>query len=364
MPQASGARVKVATKRVVVGCRLPDLRGNADHEIQGSNPLMDQLLPAALAMIIGLAGLVWGAHHFVSAAATGAKTLGVSPIVIGLTVVSFGTSAPEVIVAANAALQNSSDLAVGNALGSNIANIGLVLGVTALIAPLPAQRHLVFQEGPALLLVTGLAGLCLYNAFLGRGESALLLAVTPLLLWVTIKYKKQHPDPEDLALAEDIQSTSMATALTWFFIGLGAMLIASKLLVWGAQVTALQLGMSELVIGLTIVAIGTSLPELAASVMSALKGHHDIAVGNVFGSNVFNLLVVMPTAGVIAPLDLDTAVFYRDYTAVSLITIFLFASVALALWRSKKPTAYLSRRLGAVLLIIYSAYMVMLVPSG
>ena len=199
------------------------------------------LLPATVALIVGFAGLVWGADRFISAAAGGAKTLGISPIIIGLTVVSIGTSAPEVIVSINAAILGAGELAVGNALGSNLANIGLVLGITALIAPLPAQRHLVFQEGPVLILAI------------------------PLLLWVTVKHKKQHPDAEEIALVEEFSGMPARTAGIWFLVGLTVMLAASNALVWGARVVALELGMSELMVGLTIVAVGTSLPELAAS---------------------------------------------------------------------------------------------------
>jgi len=302
---------------------------------------------------------------------------GISPMVIGLTIVSIGTSAPEIIVSINivsinAALEGSGTLAVGNALGSNLANIGLVLGVTALIAPLPAQRHLVFQEGPVLLFVTALVGYCLYDQILGRTESLVMLALIPLLLWVTVKYKVQHPDPEEeaeVAEVENIATTSNAAAATWFIIGLLVMLASSKILVWGAITTAAEMGISELVIGLTVVAIGTSLPELAASVTSALRGHHDIAIGNVFGSNLFNFLAVMPIAGVISPLQLDSAVFYRDYLAVTALTLLLLGSIALHYFRQRKredkaATIHLSKKFGSVMLLLYVLYFVVLLPTS
>lgn len=322
------------------------------------------LLPAIVALIVGFAGLIWGADRFISAAAGGAKTLGISPIIIGLTVVSIGTSAPEVIVSINAAILGAGELAVGNALGSNLANIGLVLGTTALIAPLPAQRHLVFQEGPVLILITLLAGLCLYNASLDRPESITMLLAIPLLLWVTVKYKKQHPDAEEIALVEEFSGMPARTAAIWFLIGLTVMLVASNALVWGARVVALELGMSELMVGLTIVAVGTSLPELAASVASALRGHHDIAIGNVFGSNVFNLLMVMPVAGAIAPVNLDPAVFSRDYFAVGIFTLLLVGVIGIKHWLTRKDTVYLTRQFGCVLLIAYIAYYIVLLPGA
>jgi len=322
-----------------------------------------------MAIIAGLIGLVWGADRFVTGAASAAKNFGISPMVIGLTIVSIGTSAPEIIVSINAALEGSGTLAIGNALGSNLANIGLVLGVTALIAPLPAQRHLVFQEGPVLLFVTALVGYCLYDQTLGRTESIVMLALIPLLLWVTVKYKVQHPDPEEEAEVEGIASTSNAAAATWFILGLLVMLLSSKILVWGAITTATEMGISELVIGLTVVAIGTSLPELAASVTSALRGHHDIAIGNVFGSNLFNFLAVMPIAGVIAPLQLDSAVFYRDYLAVTALTLLLLGAIALHYFRQRKSednaaTIHLSRKFGSVMLVLYILYFVILLPTS
>ena len=330
---------------------------------------MNELLPAYMAIIAGLIGLVWGADRFVIGAASAAKNFGISPMVIGLTIVSIGTSAPEIIVSINAALEGSGALAVGNALGSNLANIGLVLGVTALIAPLPAQRHLVFQEGPVLLFITALVGYCLYDQSLGRTESLVMLALIPLLLWVTVKYKVQHPDAEELAEVENIATTSNAAAATWFLIGLLVMLLSSKILVWGAITTAAEMGISELVIGLTVVAIGTSLPELAASVTSALRGHHDIAIGNVFGSNLFNFLAVMPIAGVISPLQLDNAVFYRDYLAVTALTLLLLGSIALHYFRQRKredkeATVHLSRKFGSIMLLLYVLYFVVLLPTS
>jgi len=315
-----------------------------------------------LALIVGILGLLWGADRFVAGSAGAARNFGVSPMVIGLTLVSVGTSAPEIIVSINAALSNAGEMAVGNALGSNLANIGLVLGITALVAPLPVQKHLLKEESPVLLLITALAGLCLYNGFLGRGESiSLALLVIPLLILV-VKYKKNNPNPETLEEAEDIPQLSLAAAGLWFAIGLSVLLISARVTVWGAQSIAVYMGISELVIGLTIVAIGTSLPELAASVISAVRGHHDIALGNVFGSNLFNLMLVMSAAGAISPMALNAEVFSRDFAAMSVMTVLMIALVALAL-RNNPHRARLSRTMGLLMLAGYGFYYVLLWPA-
>jgi cation:H+ antiporter len=321
------------------------------------------ILPAIAALLLGLAGLVWGADKFVHGSAGTARNLGVSRLVIGLTFVSVGTSAPEIIVAIDASLRGVGELAVGNALGSNLANIGLVLGVTALIAPLPTQRHLLVHEGPLLLAVTAGAGLCLADTTLGRSESLVMLMALPCLLWLTLRLKKTHPPEAALAGSGAIPQLTLAGGLFWFAVGLAAMLAGAEALVWSAGVIAREAGVSQLVIGLTLVAVGTSLPELAASLMSAAKGHHDIAVGNIFGSNLFNLLAVMPVAGAIAPLELAPAVLTRDFAMLALLTVLLFGAVLLAR-RPHRPGHTISRGAGAVLLAGYIAYYGLLAITG
>ncbi len=322
------------------------------------------MLLAAGAVVAGLMGLVWGADRFVVGSASTARNFGISPLVIGLTIVSIGTSAPEIIVSINAALKGAGALAVGNALGSNLANIGLVLGVTALIAPLPTQKHLLSQEGAVLLVVTALIGLLLYDGSLGFWESLPLLLAVPPLLWITVRYKTYHPTPEQLSLEEEIPRIGTGISLVWLTIGLAALLASSEVLVWGATTSARQLGISELVIGLTVVAVGTSLPELAASIASALRGHHDIAVGNVFGSNLFNLMAVLPIAGVIAPLELGAEVFSRDYLVLAGLTLALFLAVAIAR-RPGNPGKVISRGSGLALVACYCGYWLWLLnPPG
>jgi cation:H+ antiporter len=240
-----------------------------------------------------------------------------------------------------------------------------VLGITALVAPLPVQKHLLREEGPVLLLITALAGLCLYDGWLHRGESiALALLVIPLLMLV-VKYKGNHTSVDATGETEEIPKFSMGTAICWFLAGLVVLLVSAEITVWGAKSIALELGVSELIVGLTVVAIGTSLPELAASVMSALRGHHDIAIGNIFGSNLFNLMLVMASAGAIAPMALTPEVFTRDFAVMALMTIMMVAMIALALRQATKNNApaRLTRSVGLMFLVAYGFYYVLLWPS-
>jgi cation:H+ antiporter len=326
---------------------------------------MSAMLLPILGLLVGVLGLLWGADRFVEGSAGAARNFGISPLIIGLTVVSIGTSAPEVLVSINAALSNAAELAVGNALGSNMANIGLVLGVTLLIAPTPVQKHLLSQEGLVLLIITGIAGFCLYDGFLGRGESLILGGLIFPLVFIAVKYKKTHISPEEVAAGEDIPDITMGAAALWFIIGLAVLLASAEVTVWSAKTIAQSMGVSELIIGLTVVAIGTSLPELAASVVSAMRGHHDIAIGNIFGSNLFNLMLVMPAAGIISPMALSPEVFNRDFISLGLMTVLLIAMVAFALNKASRKgvPALLSRRLGVILIGGYIGYYVVLWPA-
>jgi cation:H+ antiporter len=319
------------------------------------NPMMSLYLPIG-ALVAGMIGLVWGADRFVIGSASLARSIGISSLVIGLTIVSIGTSAPEIIISINAALKGSGELAVGNALGSNLANMGLVLGVTLLIAPITIQKALVKQEGLILFLVTGLAGFCLYDALLGRLESLLLVVLVIPLLVLAINYKRSQVESSQLP---DTDSFPSNNALINFIIGLLVLLACAELIVWGSKSIALSMGISELVIGLTIVAVGTSLPELAASAMSAIRGHHDIALGNIIGSNLFNLLLVMGIAGAISPIALDSQVFSRDYIAMAGLTLLMLMFMVVSLRRSSNP-AKLTKTVGLVLLITYCLYYLLL----
>lgn len=324
---------------------------------------MSELWLAWIAILVGFGGLIWSADRFVGGSAAIASNFGVSRLIIGLTIVSLGTSAPEIVVSISAALSGSGELAVGNALGSNLANIGLVLAITALIAPMPIQKHLLTQEIPILLLVTAAAGAVLYDSAISPLEGYLLLAGLIPLLYIMTRSKKGHP--EELVDTDEIPNMKTGIALFWFVVGLGVLIACSDLLVWGAQIVATDFGVSPLIIGLTVVAIGTSLPELAASVMSALKGHHDMALGNIIGSNIFNILAVMSLPGIIHPPVMDASVFSRDFMAMGGITLLLAAAIIIDYKvRNRHPgsqgTAYLGRRIGCLLLAGYLFYFYLL----
>ncbi|MDF1763036.1 MAG: calcium/sodium antiporter [Oleibacter sp.] len=311
------------------------------------------------AVLAGLVLLVWSADKFVIGAAATAKHAGLSPLVIGLTIVSIGTSAPEMFVSAMAALDGAGNLAIGNALGSNITNIGLVLGITALVAPIPLQRSLLKREIPLLLGVSVLGGVVLLDLTLDMTDAIILLVAFLFALYLMFRQSSEENasviDEDELKAMEN---TNLKVAIFWLVVGLALLMVSSRLLVWGATGIAQTLGVSELIIGLTIVAIGTSLPELAASVASALKGHHDIAIGNVIGSNLFNLLAVMPIPGFLAVTAVDPMALYRDYTVMMLMTVFL-----LLLFVVNFKSGIIGRISGTLLTLSYVGYLAYLFIS-
>lgn len=312
------------------------------------------MLLAATAIVIGLLILVWGADRFVLGAAALARSLGVPPLLIGLTVVGFGTSAPEILVATMAALEGSPGIAIGNALGSNIANIALILGVTALFSPLTVQSDMLRREYPILLAVSAGAFVLLADGHLGRVDGLALLAglVLSMLLLVSIGLHRRDHDPLAEEMEAEIPSGLTALAASgWFLVGLVALIISSRLLVWGAIEVAVTLGISDLVIGLTIVAVGTSLPELAAAVMSAVKNEHDLAIGNVVGSNIWNLLAVLGIPGLLAPGVIPPEVVNRDMLVMLALTLALFV-----MGRSNHTHGTINRLEGGLLLSCFIAY--------
>lgn len=329
---------------------------------------------AIIAILIGFVGLIWSADRFVIGAAAIAKNMGMAPIMIGLTIVAMGTSAPEIIVSINAALDHAGGLAVGNAIGSNLANIGLVLGITALIAPIPIAPTQVKRELPLLVFATLAAGFLLLDKSLDIIDGVCFLLLLAGIFYYLVTSKAQQPDAEHEADVEHIPELPQLRAWLTFIIGLALLIISSKILVWGAMNIAATLGVSELIIGLTVVAIGTSLPELAATVASALKGHHDIAIGNVIGSNLFNLLAVMAMPALISPAALDPSVLSRDYAAMTAITLLLAAILIGHQLYSRHKTAkgtahvatnsYIGRAEGALLLLAYAAYYYLLFPMN
>lgn len=313
------------------------------------------MLLAMLAIVVGFALLVWSADKFVEGAAASANHAGMPPLLVGMLVVGFGTSAPEMVVSMMAAMDGNSPLALGNALGSNIVNITLILGLTAIIAPIAVHSSIIRKELPILLIITLVVGWMLWNHDISTLEAWLLLGGFLFLIcwsiWQAIKGKNDSLDKE---FSEEIsqQHMPLKRAVFWLVIGLILLIASSRILVWGAVEIATQLGVSDLLIGLTIVALGTSLPELAASIVAARKGEHDIAVGNVVGSNMFNSLAVIGIAGAIEPISNTGAeVFWRDWTSMLIATIILLFTALF--WGKNKS---ITRFEGVILLLCYVAY--------
>ena len=314
-----------------------------------------------LLMIVGFAVLIWSADRFLSGAAATATNLGVSNIVIGLTIVSLGTSAPEIVVALIAALEGNPILAVGNAIGSNIANIGLVLGIPAIVAPLPFSQSVLRRELPWLLGATILAIALIFDRELDFIDGLFLLAGLVYILWQLLR-SEAAADPAESALAselEELPEMKQSTALFWLFVGLAALLAAAQLLVYAGTQIAIELGISSMIIGLTIVAIGTSLPELAATVGAAMKGQSDIAIGNIVGSNILNILAVLAIPGMITATSLDFSALWRDSGMMLALTLML-ALFAYGL----NSRAVITRFEGLVMLLAWVGYNLLLIQQA
>lgn len=321
-----------------------------------------EMLLSCVAILGGFLLLIWSADRFVIGASGLALNFGVSPLIIGLTIVGFGTSAPEMIVSGVAAYEGTPNLAVGNALGSNITNIALVLGITALVSPLLVHSRILKREYPIMFIIMLLAWVLLWDGELNYSDGVILLcgmfALMGFITFMGLREKQQtgSQDPLEEEFSEEIpkdMSTSMA--FIWLIAGLLLLLISSRLLVWGAVNIAHAFHVSELVIGLTIVAIGTSLPELAASITSALKGEHEMAVGNIIGSNMFNLLGVLGIPAIMTGAQLEPSVLNRDYPVMIALSVLLFIFAY-----GFKGEGRINRIEGGILLICYIAYMVVI----
>jgi cation:H+ antiporter len=264
-------------------------------------------------VISGIALLVWSADRFTDGAAALARNLGVSPLIVGLTIVAIGSSAPEVVISLNASLANNPGMGIGNALGSNVTNIALVLGLSALIKPISVNSGLLKREFPVLLFVTLWASFLLLDGDLTPGESWPLLLGLVLyigwMIWVGLKTRVRQDRMLQEIIDELPDTMSNGKATFWIIVGMALLQISSKMLVYGASHIALHFGISEIIIGSTIIAIGTSLPELAASVAGVLKGEDEMALGNVVGSNIFNLLAVLSLPGVIVGINFEPEYF-------------------------------------------------------
>ncbi len=320
------------------------------------------VVTAILAILGGFALLVWSADRFVEGAAATAGHAGMPSLLIGMVVVGFGTSAPEMVVSAMAALDGNPDLALGNALGSNIVNTGLVLGVTALVAPIAVHSKIIRRELPLLFGIGLGVGLMLWDDALTRTESLLLLAgFFGLIGWSVVAALRGHGDALEMETVHELESHAMTLgrAIFWLVLGLVLLIVSSRTLVWGAVTIAEALGVSDLIIGLTIVALGTSLPELAASVVAARKGEHDIAIGNVVGSNMFNLLAVVGIAGAIAPMpSMAPEVLTRDWPVMMALFAALFV-----MGYGLRGQGRINRIEGVLLLLAFVAYNAWLVRS-
>jgi len=317
------------------------------------------LFYAIAAVIVGFVAVVWGADRFVYGAAGLAGNLGVNRLVIGLTIVAFGTSAPEMLVSGMAAAAGSPAMGIGNAIGSNITNVTLVLGAAAVVHPLSIHSRLLVREIPVLFLIMAIAWAFLWDEELSRVEGFVLLTgLFVLVAWISTQGRKELAADPALPAGgpggDDIPDSLPAPkAIALFSVGLIFLLVGSRVLVWGGVGIARDLGVSELVVGLTLVALGTSLPELAASVAAARRDEQDIAIGNVVGSNMFNLLGVLGLPGIIAPGTVDRSVIVRDFPIMLGVTLLL-------LMMALNKGSSIGRKQGIALILVFIGYFVML----
>tara|TARA_B100000530_G_scaffold222384_1_gene143061 strand:- start:239 stop:1195 length:957 start_codon:yes stop_codon:yes gene_type:complete len=317
------------------------------------------MLIASVIIVLGFLGLIWGADKFVSGASGLARNLGVSPLLIGLTIVAFGTSAPEIFSSAVAAMQKKPELAIGNAFGSNLFNVGIALGIAALIKPLKAPESMLNRELPALLLVTVITGILIADLQLDLLDAILLIMITVFFIYRLLK--QQIKSTKASLETPEQESTRMKSlkAVAYLTIGLLILVISAEALVQAASNIAEALGVSASIIGLTIVALGTSLPELAASVTCVLKNQDELAIGNIVGSNILNLLAVLPFPGIFAPGLIEANLFYRDFSIVTFLTILL----CFFCYRSIKKEIHIGRVSGIIFLLIYCGWFTVMLNS-
>ncbi len=317
------------------------------------------MMLSILAVISGFLLLVWSAERCVMGASATARNFGVSPMVIGLTIVGFGTSSPELLVSGMASWSGNTGLAIGNAVGSNIANIALVLGATALLAPLTVSSDTLRREFPLLLAVTLLAYWLVSDGVLGRFDGAILFISLIALIYLVVRIglnSRNGSDPLTAEMEAELPAAmTTGRALFWLFLGLVVMLASSRLLVWGSVNIAQIFGVSDLVIGLTIIAVGTSMPELMASVMSVMKKESDLALGNIIGSNMFNLLGVLSLPGLIHPGGFEAALLTRDFPWLIGLTLVMFMMAY-----GFRGQRRIGRLEGGALLLAFGGYMVWL----
>lgn len=308
-----------------------------------------------LYIIIGFVLLVKGGDYLVDGAVSIARFAKLSPMVIGMTVIGFGTSCPELLVSTQAAIAGSPGIAIGNVVGSNIANIALILGITALIHPVPTTRQIVYRDGLSMIyFVLAMCAFAYTLNVIDRWEGAVM--VTVLVLFVSWQIRSCRKSGQEQQVQEpEGNNYRLPVAILLVLVSFGAMVLGSNLLVEGSTDVARLLGVSERVIGLTIVAVGTSLPELFASVIAARKGQTDMAVGNIIGSVSFNCLCVVGVASVVTPIQDSAVGFISDYIWM--------CALSIGLWIMLRSDYKLSRREGMVLTLAYIIYIIMCVRS-
>ena len=323
---------------------------------------------AVIAVLIGLAILVWSADIFIDGATTLANSLGVPSFLIGVVILGLGTSASEMVVSVLAALEGSPELALGNAYGSNIMNIALVLGTTALISPIIIHKSIVKRDLPLLLVITILAAWQLRDGQLSQSDGITLLLGLGAVLIFQIVMNLRISRQEDKKIGsknneyyenKDRQSAGIFRGLASLIIGMSILILSSRAIVWGAVELATFWGLSELIIGLTVVAVGTSLPELVASLSAARKGEHDMALGNIIGSNIFNTLGVVGLAALIAPISADPIILSRDVLVMGLLTLLLVVLCVFAYIQKRS----FGRTSGAILLLFFIGYSILLTQT-
>ncbi len=305
--------------------------------------------------MIGLIFLVASANWFVEGSAVAARYLGMPPLLIGIIIVGFGTSAPELLVSAMSAVTGTPGIGLGNAYGSNICNIALILGLTAMICPIDVASGILKKQLPILTGITAVAAVQLSDGQVTRTEAGILLIVfSGIIAWSLVENRKPHSDTFESAIENHVERPPKFPVkdIVKLTGGLIVLILSANLLVQGAVGIATLLGISDLVIGLTIIAVGTSLPELASSTAAALKKEHDIALGNIIGSNIFNTLTVVGVSGVIRPLNVDSAILFRDLPFMAALTVSLF----IVGFGFRGRPGRINRWEGAGLLISYVAY--------
>jgi cation:H+ antiporter len=322
---------------------------------------MNAVILASLAVAFGLALLVWSADRFVEGSASTARYIGMPPLLIGMLVIGFGTSAPEMVVSAMAAYQGKPGMALGNAYGSNISNFALILGMTALISPIAVHSRVLRKELPILTFITALAAWQAWDGHITRTDAVVLLGVFGgLMAWTLWQGLQKQADTLGSQMEQKLVARDMTirTAVFRLLVGLFLLVVSSRILVWGAAEIARDFGVSDLIIGLTIVAVGTSLPELASSLIAARKKEHDLAVGNLIGSNLFNTLAVVGIAGVIRPFAAEPEVFSRDIPVMAVLTVSLFV-----IGYGFRGPGRVNRLEGTGLLLCYVGYTAYLITS-